>query len=91
MQSYHHLRKNGFTSASPTGREDAKALAAALGRHPATICRELKRNKYRQCHMYTYHWALEIVRYRKQRVNRHKARKVTEELASLITQLLVTT
>ena len=36
-------------------------IAETLGRHPSTICRELKRNTYPQCHMYTYHWARQIV------------------------------
>ncbi len=63
-------------------------IAQMLGRPPSTICRELKRNKYPQCHMYTYHWAKQIVKHRKQRVNRRKARKLTDEIATLIHPLL---
>jgi len=29
-------------------------IAGALGRHPSTVSRELKRNTYPQCHCYTY-------------------------------------
>jgi len=65
-----------------------KQIAAALGRHPSTVSREIKRNTYSQCHFYTYHWALQIVKYRKQRANRHKARKLTEARGRLITQLV---
>ena len=63
-------------------------IAEALGRPPSTVSRELKRNTYAQCHVYTYHWAKQIVRYRKQDAKRHKARKLTEESARLITQLV---
>ena len=38
-----------------------KEVAVMHGRHPSTICREIKRNKYRQAKIYTYHWALEIL------------------------------
>ncbi len=90
MKPYHHLGKEERFYIWQALREGKtqKQVAEALGRHPSTICREIRRNKYRQCHMYTYHWALQIVRYRKQRANRHKARKLTDEFASLITQLL---
>jgi len=63
-------------------------IAEALGRHPATVSRELKRNTYPQCHVYTYHWARQIVKHRKQDANRHKSRKLTDECARLITQLV---
>jgi len=63
-------------------------IAKALGRHPSTLSRELKRNTYPQCHVYTYHWARQIVKYRKHHANRHKARKLTAESARLITQLI---
>ncbi|GJL61944.1 MAG: hypothetical protein NPIRA04_05980 [Nitrospirales bacterium] len=90
MGIYSHLGKEERFYIWQARREGKtqKYVAEALGRHPSTICRELQRNTYRQCHMYTYHWALQIVRYRKQRANRHKARKLTDELASLITKLL---
>lgn len=63
-------------------------IAKALGRHPSTICRELKRNTYTQCHMYTYHWAMQIVKHRKPRANRHNYRKLNDALAPVITQLV---
>jgi len=65
-----------------------KQIAEALSRHPSTLSREIKRNTYPQCHVYTYHWAKQIVKYRQQDANRHKARKLTAECASLITQLV---
>jgi len=63
-------------------------IAEALGRHPSTVSRELKRNTYPQCHLYTYHWARQIVKHRKHDANRHKSRKLTDEHAHLITQLV---
>ena len=90
MKHYHHLcneerfyiwqaRREGHTQ---------KQIAETLGRHPSTLSRELKRNTYAQCHFYTYHWAKQIVRHRKQHANRHKYRKLTEKRAPLITQLV---
>ena len=63
-------------------------IATALGRHPSTICRELKRNTYARCQMYTYAKAIQIVRHRKHRVNQRKYRKLTHALASVVTQLI---
>jgi IS30 family transposase len=63
-------------------------IADALGRHAATISRELRRNTYAQCHMYTYCWARYIVKHRKASTNQQKARKRTDELAPLIEQLI---
>ena len=90
MKPYHHLGKEERFYIWQARREGKtqKHVARALGRHPSTICRELKRNKYPQCHMYTYHWALQIVKHRKQRANRHKHRKLTKERVSIIQQLL---
>ena len=90
MKSYQQLRKEERFYIWQALREGntQQHIAKALGRHPSTICRELKRNTYAQCHFYTYHWALQIVNYRKHHANRHKYRKLTDEIASLITQLL---
>ncbi|WP_447968893.1 hypothetical protein [Nitrospira sp. M1] len=63
MKHYHHLGnvRAALHLAGPTGREHAKQIADALGRHPSMPCREIKRNTYAQCHFYTYHWAMKIV------------------------------
>ena len=63
-------------------------IAKVLGRHPSTVCRELKRNTYPQCHRYTYHWAKDIVKYRKQDAKQHKHRKLTDKVALVIEPLL---
>ena len=65
-----------------------KHIAEALGRHPSTLCRELKRNTYAQCHFYTYHWARQIVKHRKACAHQYKHRKLTEEIAPVIQQLI---
>ena len=74
-----HARREGNTR---------QQIAEALGRAPSTISRELKRNTYPQCHVYTYHWAKQIVTHRKLDANRQKARKLTDDCARLITPLV---
>ena len=90
MKTYHQLRHEERLYIWQALRDGntQKQIAEALGRHPSTLCRELKRNTYAQCHFYTYHWAMQIVKQRKQRANRHKYRKLTDEHAQLITQLI---
>jgi len=68
--------------------KNQKQVAEALGRHPSTLCREIKRNKYTQCHLYTYHWAIQIVKHRKHRAKRQKYRKLNNEIAPLIKHLI---
>ncbi len=90
MQHYQQLGNEERFYIWQAGRTGAKQkeIAQALGRHPSTICRELKRNTYAQCHMYTYYWARQIVKYRKADANQHKYRKLTAELAPVIERLL---
>ncbi len=90
MKHYHHLRQEErfFIWQALRDGKTQKQIAEALGRHPSTLCRELKRNTYAQCHFYTYHWAMQIVKHRQHRANRQKYRKLTAELARLITQLI---
>ena len=90
MNHYQHISHEErcyIWQARRTGSTQAQ-IAQVLGRHPSTICRELKRNTYAQCHMYTYHWAKHIVQYRQARAHRHTSRKLTATLAPLILQLL---
>ena len=90
MKSYQHVcdqerfyiwqaRREGSTQAH---------IAKALDRHPSTICRELKRNTYAQWHMYTSYWARQILQARKYCSNHQRSRKLTDELAPVITQLI---
>jgi IS30 family transposase len=90
MKHYQHLSKEERFYIWQALRDGKTQLhvATALGRHPSTICREIKRNKYPRCHMYTYHWALEIVKWRKRRVARTKYRKLNPELEELLLTLL---
>lgn len=90
MNSYQQLRNEERFYIWQARREGNTQthIAKALGRHPSTICRELKRNTYAQCHMYTYHWAMQIVKHRKHRANRHKYRKLNDAIAPVITQLV---
>ncbi len=90
MKHYHHLCNEERWYIWQARREGntQKQIAEALGRHPSTLSRVLKRNTYVQCHFYTYHWAKQIVKHRKQHANRQKSRKLTDELAHLITQLV---
>ena len=90
MKHYYHLGNEERFYIWQAQREGKtqQAIANALGRHPSTICRELKRNTYAQCHFYTYYWAREIVKYRKRYAHQQKSRKLTDELAAIITHLL---
>ncbi|MFV2058395.1 MAG: IS30 family transposase [Thiohalomonadales bacterium] len=90
MKQYQHLKKEErfyIWNALRTG-SNQKEVADILGRSPSTICREIKRNRYGNTKMYTYHWALEIIRNRKRRVARTKHRKLDQGLTEKIEQLI---
>ena len=90
MKHYQHLCKEERFYIWQALREGKtqKQVADALGRHPTTICREIKRNRYAHCHIYTYHWALQILKHRKQRANRLKYCKLTDHVQQLIEPLI---
>jgi transposase, IS30 family len=90
MCHYQHLSKEErfYIWQALRHGQTQKQVAIALGRHPSTICREIKRNKYPQCHVYTYHWAMQLWRYRKQRGHQTKHRKLTPELGEVIILLV---
>ena len=65
-----------------------KEVAVTLGRHPSTICREIKRNKYPQAKFYTYYWALEKLKWRKYFTAQTKYRKLTKNIEDMILKLV---
>lgn len=90
MKHYHQLTKEErfyIWNALRNGSTQ-KQVAEMLCRHPSTICREIKRNKYRQCKIYTYHWALEILKWRKRRVAKTKHCKLNQTKKNMIEQLI---
>jgi len=90
MKHYQHLNREErfyIWNALRTGHSQ-KEVAAVLGRHPSTICRELSRNTPRQSYMYTYHWALELVKWRRCRLAQTKHRKLTPATCTLIERLI---
>ncbi len=90
MKHYQQLNKEErfyIWNALRTGSTQ-KQVALALNRHPSTICREIKRNTYHQAKMYTYHWALEKLKWRKRRVAETKYRKLNDEIEGLILKLI---
>lgn len=90
MTPYQHLSTEErfyIWNALRTGHTQTE-VARHLNRHPSTIGREITRNKYPQAKIYTYHWALEIVRSRKQRVNSSKHRKLTPDIMDMIMRLI---
>ena len=90
MKHYQHLNKEErfyIWNALRTGSSQ-KEVAVALGRDPSTICREIKRNRYRNTKMYTYHWALQIVRARKWLVAHKKHSKLDSTMTNLIEGLI---
>ena len=90
MKPYHHLVKEERFYIWQALREgkSQQEVATVLGRHPSTIGREIKRNKYPQAHMYTYYWAMHLWRLRKQWGHEKKHRKVTPEIKSMIVSLI---
>jgi len=90
MKQYQHLSNeerfyiwNALRSGQTKGE-----VAKALGRDPSTIYREVKRNKYRQCKIYTYYWALQIVKWRKYFTAKTKYRKMNKEIEEMILKLI---
>ncbi len=69
MKQYQHLVKEERFYIWQALREgkSQQEVAVALGRAPSTISREIKRNQYPQCQLYTYHWAMECWQQRKRR------------------------
>ena len=90
MKQYQHLHNEERFYIWQALRDGAtqKQVADALGRHPATICREIKRNKYKQAKIYTYYWALDILKWRKRRIARSKYRKLNQDTEALILKLI---
>jgi len=90
MKQYQHLNKEErfyIWSALRTGSSQ-KEIAETLGRPPSTIYREIKRNKYASCKIYTYYWALHILKWRKIRLAATKHKKVNSGIIDLVEQLI---
>jgi len=90
MKQYQHLdtkERHYIWQALRTGSTQ-KEVAEALGRSPSTICREIKRNRYPNTKMYTFHWAEQIVRHRKQRLALRKHSKLNKALRNQIESLI---
>jgi len=64
VKQYQHLVKEEryYTWQALRDGKSQQDVATALGRHPSTISREIKRNKYPQAHTYTYFWAVHLWR-----------------------------
>lgn len=90
MEHYQHLSSEERFYIWNALREGAtqKAVSIALDRSPSTISREVRRNKYARAKIYTYHWAKEIVKFRKRRLARTKYRKLTPEIGTQIEDLI---
>jgi IS30 family transposase len=57
MKHYQHLGNEErfyIWQARQTGHTQ-QHISKALDRHPTTVCRELNRNTYARCQMYTYY------------------------------------
>ena len=90
MKQYQHLNKEERFYIWNSLRNGASQVDVArdLGRSPSTICREIRRNTYPQCKMYTYHWALDRLKWRKYFQARTKHRKVTPTIGIQIETLV---
>jgi len=68
MKQYQHLSNDErrYIQYGLRAGKTQKQIGLELERDPATISREIRRNMYYRCHLYTHHWACVIVRRRKQ-------------------------
>jgi IS30 family transposase len=66
-----------------------KQIAQEIDRHPSTISRETRRNKYARCKLYTHYWACEINRWRK-RIKYSKLSKSNKKIKGKLADMVVT-
>ncbi|UCH49101.1 MAG: IS30 family transposase [Betaproteobacteria bacterium] len=90
MKQYQHLSSEERFYIHQAVREGKRKadIARALQRHPSTIGREMRRNMWPSAYLYTYEWAMYFLRQRKRFANRHKCRKLTDELKVTVVHLL---
>ena len=89
MKHYQHLNKEErfyIWNALRAGNSQQE-VAVVLNRSPSTICREIKRNRVQGSKMYTYYWALEVVKWRKRRLARHKHKRLNSSITKKIEAL----
>ena len=67
MRRYQHLSNDErlYIQHGLRANKTQKMIADELSRNPSTISREVRRNKYAQCHLYTHYWACHAVKWRK--------------------------
>lgn len=90
MKHYQHLNKEErfyIWNALRTGSSQ-KEVADTLARSPSTICREIKRNRVQGSKMYTYYWALEVLKWRKRRLAGKKHKRLDSSKTIMIEQLI---
>jgi len=90
MKQYQHLSNEERFYIHQAVREGKcnVDIARALGRDPATISREKRRNMWPSSYLYTYEWALHFLQRRKRWANARKHRKLTGQIKVLIVALL---
>lgn len=89
MKKYTHLtnEERFFIHTSLREGRNQNQIAAALGRSPSTISREIRRSMWQRSIIYRYEWALWFKRARKKRQYK-RSRKIHGELEELILTLL---
>ncbi len=90
MKGYKHLsnEERYFIYISRKEGKTQREIAKDLGRHPATISREIRAGMTVQSIMYTYEWATYLKRQRMKRKQQKRSRKITAELAEKIEERL---
>ena len=90
MKRYPHLSNEERYYIHHAVREgkSKQEIAKRLNRHPSTLSREVKRNTWPSAYLYTYDWALYFVRQRKRYKAKRYYRKLKDEMATRVTQLL---
>lgn len=97
MKRYQHLSNEErlYIQHGLRAGKTQKQIALEIDRSPSTISREIRRNMYPQCHLYTHYWACDKVRWRKQYQYKNLSKlgtkiqgEVEEKIISLLKQYL---
>lgn len=93
MKQYQHLsdEERLYIQHGLRAGRTQKQIALELDRHPSTISREIRRNMYSQCYLYTHYWACHKKMWRKRRQYRRLSetnKKIKGEISEMVVQLL---
>ena len=90
MKTYKNLshEERFFIHVAHREGKNQKQIAEALGRHPSTISREMRKGMWPRSYLYSYEWALWFWRHRRALRKAKLTKKIDAERGRLITQLI---